>query len=53
MSRDDFPDRGSRTRTASAGAARVRQHGAYGKGVGDTYFFTSSFSSFSRTGSLE
>jgi hypothetical protein len=25
MSRDDFPDRGSRTRPASAGAARARQ----------------------------
>jgi hypothetical protein len=25
MSRDAFPDRGSRTRTASAGAARARQ----------------------------
>jgi len=28
MSRDDFPDRGSRTRTASAGAARARQREA-------------------------
>ena len=32
MSRDDFPDRGSRPRTASAGAARARQRGTVHRG---------------------